>query len=68
MSKQLIRKVSENDSKGILDVYSYYIENTIATFETETPTLESFARRIRAMSEVYPFFVCAIENEIVGYA
>ena len=68
MSKQLIRKVTENDSKEILDIYSYYIENTIATFETETPSLESFARRIKSMSEVYPYFVCTSDDSVIGYA
>ena len=68
MSNDLIRRVSENDSAGILDIYSYYIENTVTTFEIETPALDSFAEKIKSISEVYSFFVYTSDDVIIGYA
>lgn len=68
MSKYIIRKATLNDSKNILDIYSYYIENTAASFEIETPCLVDFSNRISTVMNVYPYFVCTINDKTIGYA
>ena len=63
-----IRSAIARDAKSILEIYSHYIENTAATFETQVPSLSDFAKRIDAIAGVYPYLLCEIDGEIVGYA
>ncbi len=64
----IIRLATPADAKGILDIYAPYIENTSFTFETETPTIEQFAERIRTYLLNWPWLVCETEGKIAGYA
>ena len=65
----MIRPVSPDDAASICDIYNYYIENTIITFE-ETPLLTfQMEERIRKISAKYPFIVWEEETgKINGYA
>lgn len=63
-----IRIATEADAKGILDIYAPYITNTSYTFETEVPTVEDFAARIRNYLATWPWLVCERGGEIAGYA
>lgn len=62
-----IRKATEADAEALLAVYAPYV-TTPVTFETEVPTVEEFARRIREISSFYPYLVCETKGRIVGYA
>ncbi|MDD5791245.1 MAG: GNAT family N-acetyltransferase [Erysipelotrichaceae bacterium] len=64
----MIRKLTETDIPIILDIYSYYIKNTVITFETKVPTLDDFRKRITAIAKNYPFLIKEINGTIVGYA
>lgn len=66
--KITIRTATIEDAKEILAVYAPYILNTTITYEYEIPTLEEFKERIRKIKEFYPYLVCEVEGEIVGYA
>lgn len=68
MFDDIIRQATINDSKAILDIYSYYIESTAASFETETPSLIDFSNRIGSIINEYPFLVYILNDKIVGYA
>lgn len=63
-----LRLASTEDSQTLLEIYRYYIENTVITFETQTPTIDVFAQRIRDISGTYPYLVCLADGKIVGYA
>ncbi len=63
-----MRLAKPEDAEALLDIYAYYVEETCASFETEVPTVEVFAERIRSISEVYPYVVYEAEGKIVGYA
>ena len=63
-----IRVATAIDAKPILDIYAPYIENTSYTFETEIPSVESFAARINTYLLNYPWLVCEIDGRIAGYA
>lgn len=63
-----LRLAVPEDAEEILKIYSYYVENTCASFETKAPGTEEFAERIRSISEVYPYVVCESEGKIIGYA
>ncbi len=63
-----MRLAIPDDAEEILKIYSFYVENTCASFETKTPSKEVFSQRIRDISEVYPYVVYEVDGKIVGYA
>jgi L-amino acid N-acyltransferase YncA len=63
-----IRLATPADAKGILDIYAPYIMNTSFTFETEVPSIEDFAERIKTYLNIWPWLVCEIDGVIAGYA
>lgn len=64
----VLRLATTTDAKGILDIYAPYIENTSFTFETEVPSVEEFAERIKTYLLNWPWLVCEIDGVIAGYA
>tara|TARA_R110002096_G_scaffold179153_1_gene356108 strand:- start:18397 stop:18891 length:495 start_codon:yes stop_codon:yes gene_type:complete len=64
----MIRPVTHSDCEAIREIYNYYIEETIVTFEEELVTTDEMARRVRETSESYPWLVCEEGGEITGYA
>ena len=68
MSEITIRSATVEDAAAILNIYSYYIENTAITMEYEVPTVEQFEGRIRKTLENYPYLVAEQEGKIIGYA
>lgn len=63
-----IRKADAADADGIAEIYNYYIENSHATFETASIDGGEMKRRIEeTLSAGYPFIVCLIDGNIVGY-
>lgn len=68
MSAPTIRSASVSDCAALLEIYSYYVENTPITFELKTPSPEEFSQRIKEYSAAYPYIVCEIEGKILGYA
>lgn len=63
-----IRLAAESDSTSILGIYAPYIKDTVITFECKVPTIEEFKKRIANIKVKYPWLVCEINNNIVGYA
>jgi L-amino acid N-acyltransferase YncA len=63
-----IRLATPADAKSILDIYAPYIENTSFTFETEVPSPEEFAERIKNYLLNWPWLVCEIDGVIAGYS
>ena len=70
MSDIFIRPVTPDDAPALLDIYRYYVEHTAISFETVTPTVEEFRRRIQNVLEKYPYFAAVRQedNRIIGYA
>ena len=64
----VIRLATPADAKAILDIYAPYIENTSFTFETEVPSIDDFAERIKTCLLNWPWLVCEIDGVIAGYA
>jgi phosphinothricin acetyltransferase len=64
-----IESVTIEDTKELLDIYAYYVENTAITFEYDVPTVEEFQQRILTISEKYPYIKALAEDgTIIGYA
>ena len=64
----IIRDVTINDAKELLNIYEYYILNTAITFEINVPTLAEFEDRIKNITEKYPYICIFDNNKILGYA
>lgn len=63
-----IRLAKEEDCDSILHIYAPYIINTAITFECIVPTIIKFRERMENIQSYYPWLVCEIDNNIVGYA
>jgi L-amino acid N-acyltransferase YncA len=63
-----IRLADTSDYGSILQIYSPFITDTVITFEYEVPAIEEFEKRIANIQKKYPYLVCEINNNIVGYA
>jgi len=64
-----IRQCTENDAKVISDIYNYYIEHTVITFEETLVNEAIMANRIKSVMQHYPWLVIEnIDGELCGYA
>ena len=63
-----IRIANLEDSKELVSIYKYYVENTAITFEYDLPSIEEFSKRIKDTLRKYPYLVAEENNKIYGYA
>ena len=63
-----IRCALKKDMQELVNIYSYYVENTAITFEYEVPSVEEFTNRYQNVIKKYPYIVALINDKIVGYA
>lgn len=63
-----IRLADGRDCASILQIYASFITDTVITFEYRVPTIVEFGKRITNIQEKYPWLVCEINGNIVGYA
>lgn len=68
MQQIIIRPATTEDAEPLLNIYSYYVQNTAISFEYEVPTLEEFRGRITHTLENYPYLVAEQNGKIIGYA
>jgi L-amino acid N-acyltransferase YncA len=64
----MIRKAAIKDAKAICQIYNYYVENTIVTFEEVPVAVEEMEQRIRDVSQEFPWIVFEEDGRIEGYA
>lgn len=63
-----IREAATEDAARLLEIYAYYVEKTVITFEYDVPSLEEFEERIRRIKSRYPYLVIEKDGVIKGYA
>ena len=63
-----IRPCRPDDIRAICDIYNYYIENTVISFEETVLTVAELKERIEACTRNYPWLVCVADGSLVGYA
>ena len=63
-----LRSANIDDTKEILEIYSYYVLNTSISFDYEVPSFDEFRQKIQKTLEKYPYYVALSDNKIVGYA
>lgn len=64
----MIREVKSEDAEAIADIYNYYIDHTIVTFEETSIDAQEMRSRILSVSAKYPWIVYEADGEILGYA
>ncbi len=64
----MIRRINDNDVLAVADIYNYYIDNTIITFELTPVTAEEMQKRIETIAANYPFLVYEEAGIVMGYA
>ena len=57
MSDITIRNAALADAPRILEIYAYYVEHTVITFEYDVPSLAEFEGRMRDIMQKYPYLV-----------
>ncbi|MCQ2501817.1 MAG: N-acetyltransferase family protein [Lachnospiraceae bacterium] len=61
-------RVTEADAEELVAIYAPYVLETAVSFETEVPSVEEFAERIRTISAKYPYIKAVEDGVILGYA
>ncbi len=64
----MIRPFDIKDIKVLLDIYNYYVLNTIVTFDIKVLSLETFTEKVNHINAKYPFIVFEENGNILGYA
>jgi L-amino acid N-acyltransferase YncA len=64
----VIRLANEADAPTLLEIYRPYVQETVVSFETEVPSIEEFARRIRIAIAGWCWLVAEFDGKCVGYA
>ena len=65
----MIRKVQLSDAARIAEIYNYYIENTVVTFEEECIDAGEIERRIKSVeAKNYPYLVYEEHGMVQAYA
>ncbi|MDR1082724.1 MAG: GNAT family N-acetyltransferase [Coriobacteriales bacterium] len=63
-----IRLAQAPDAQAILDIYAPYITDTAITFVSTLPTVEEIQKTMVDIKKRYPYLVCTIGDEVVGFA
>jgi phosphinothricin acetyltransferase len=63
-----IRPCRPGDCQAICDIYNYYIENTVISFEETAVTVAELEERVATCTRDYPWLVCVADGGLVGYA
>ena len=63
-----IRPATPGDAKAVVDIYNYYISNTVITFEEVEIQAPEMYERIQAIQSQYPFLVYGSNTDLKGYA
>lgn len=63
-----IRLAEVYDSRRIMEIYAPYVANTSLTLTSKMPTLDQVVKTMLEVKKYYPYLICRIEGEVVGFA
>lgn len=63
-----IRLARPSDAAQVAAIYADYMEKTVASLDMEPPNPAQMEARICGCGTFYPFLVCELDGQIVGYA
>ena len=64
----IVRACEEKDVEQICDIYNYYVDNTVITFEETAVSISEMRGRLQSITKVYPWLVCESGGLVIGYA
>lgn len=65
----MIRNATKADAEEIVNIYNYYIEQTIITFDEKPLSVKQMEDKISDIqSKDYPFIIYESDNTVVAYA
>ena len=64
----VIRLINESDAEAALGIYTPYVRDTAISFEYEVPTIEDYLNRIKSSIADFPWLVCELNGQIIGFA
>lgn len=67
-SQPIVRDAQLTDAPRIAEIYNYYIQNTIITFESEDVSTNEMITRITICQEKFPWLVIEVDGTVKGYA
>src|SRR5262245_31752719 len=67
MSPEL-RRATPADAAAIAELYNWYVEHTVVTFETELVKAEEMARRIESSLVAHDWLLLEDGSRVLGYA
>ncbi|EGD43547.1 phosphinothricin N-acetyltransferase [Nocardioidaceae bacterium Broad-1] len=68
MPSWTIRDATPDDAAACAAIYEPYVRDTVISFETEPPTTEEMADRIKAAQAEHAWLVLEADDRVVGYA
>ena len=63
-----LRPAKPEDVPALVEIYRPYVEIGTASLEYDTPSVEEFGRRLESISAEFPYIVCEVDGEVVGYS
>jgi L-amino acid N-acyltransferase YncA len=64
----MIRTVTIQDAQQLVNIYNYYVINSIVTLDLVPFSILDFEDKIKTISNNFPFIVYEENNEVWGYA
>ncbi len=65
----MIRSANDSDAEAIAGLYNHYVENSIATFETEPVSGADMSERVALVQRLgLPWLVIEADGQVCGYA
>lgn len=64
----MIRMAREEDLGAVLEIYRPFVEQSTASFEYQTPSMDAFVQRFREITAQYPWIVWEENGQVLGYA
>ena len=62
-----IRPVTEHDIEDICEIYNYYVENTVISFEENRVSINEMEQRVFNQSIDYPWLVYELDGKVVAF-
>lgn len=63
-----LRIATPDDAPIIHDIYGYYINHTVATFNEVNKSIQKHREEIAALLEQYPFLIAENDGQFLGFA
>lgn len=65
----VVRDATLDDMRAVQRIYAHHVLHSLATFETEPPSLdEMLSRRLSVLKQDLPYLVAELDGAVVGYS